>query len=486
MKPFILKDSVDKEKVFVINLFDIQGRLDPYYYKTSFQKLKRTLVEKNFIPVHRIIKSWNRGDGPRDGFYTTDRDNGVYFLRVNNLKKHTVDLTDIKFINRQIHEKKLKRAQVKPGDVVFAISGTKNNLGTVSIIPDYVKEANLNSAIVRLDLDSSMINKNFFCFLFDLNFVRTQIDFIGKGAAQNNINNEEIGQIYIPNISLEKQKEFVSFLNNSLLVKKKKDAQAKQLLTNIDEYLLKELGITLPERDNSLENRIFKTSLSKVSGGRIDCDYYSEYYIDIEDSIENSIYPTNNISSVVSQISSGKTPASNEYSDEETEYPIIKVGSYSAEFIDLNKVDYTKSENKTSAHKGDIFILSAAHQAEYVGRHIKFLQEEPEVPTTYVGELICIRAINSLCNSIYLFSLLSLEIFKTLINRKKTGQTSHIYGKDIKHINIPLPPIEKQNEIAEHIKQIRDQAKQLQEEAKCIYEQAKQKVDRLILGEVNV
>jgi len=34
-----------------------------------------------------------------------------------------------------------------------------------------------------------------------------------------------------------------------------------------------ELGITLPVKDNALENRIYTTSLRQVSGRRIDPDY---------------------------------------------------------------------------------------------------------------------------------------------------------------------------------------------------------------------
>jgi len=83
----------------------------------------------------------------------------------------------------------------------------------------------------------------------------------------------------------------------------------------------------------------------------------------------------------------------------------------------------------------------------------------------------------------FLFSLLILDIFKTLINREKTGQTSHVYGKDIKSILIPLPPIQKQNEIAAHISDIHAQAKQLQEEAAQILATAKAEIERMILGE---
>ncbi|MBD3725444.1 MAG: restriction endonuclease subunit S [Flavobacteriaceae bacterium] len=215
----------------------------------------------------------------------------------------------------------------------------------------------------------------------------------------------------------------------------------------------------------------------------MDPDYYSYSYEVITDAIEKAnIENIDEIASVVSIIESGKTPASNEYSEEVTKFPIIKAGSYTNEYIDLNKLDYTKTKNNLEVEKGDIFILSAAHQSQYVGKQIKILNDEVDKQISYVGELICIRTIKEACNPMYLFSLLNLDLFKTLLNREKTGQTSHIYGKDIKKIKIPLPPIEKQNEIAEHIQAIRDKAKQLQDEAKKVLDEAKIEVEKLILS----
>ncbi len=195
---------------FLISKNEVSHRIDPYYHRHSFSQFRSKLSKiKNIVRIGDLINEWNRGDGPRAGFYTEDKINGVYFLRVNNLKEHSVDLTDVKFINKIVHEKTLKRAKVTSGDLVFAISGTKDNLGTVSIIPENIKEANLNSAIVKLVLDENRINKKYFCYFFDLNSTRIQIDYIGKGAAQNNLNNDEISEIQIPLPSLESQNQIV-------------------------------------------------------------------------------------------------------------------------------------------------------------------------------------------------------------------------------------------------------------------------------------
>ena len=54
--------------------------------------------------------------------------------------------------------------------------------------------------------------------------------------------------------------------------------------------------------------------------------------------------------------------------------------------------------------------------------------------------------------------------------------------EDIEKLLIPIPPLEKQIEIVDHITKIRDRAKQLRQEAVAELEKAKQEVEAMILG----
>ena len=313
--------------------------------------------------------------------------------------------------------------------------------------------------------------------------VVNQTKHLMTGNTLPRLQTEDINNIPVPNPPKEIQEKIVTQYNKAFDTKQQKEKEAKELLSSIDNYLLGELGIVLPEKDNSLQNRIFTSLLSDVSSNRFDCDYYKTYYQKLIESIENSSFNTKSLDKVCYLVSNGKTPAKSDYSEEPTDYPIIKVGSYTNDHIDLNKVDYSHSSNSITAGKGDIFILSAAHQAEYVGRHIKYLNVEPELPTSFVGELICVRANESKCNSMFLFSLLNTELYKSLLNREKTGQTSHIYGKDIKKIKVPIPSPEKQLEIANQISEIHIKSKTLLEEASLLIKEAKSEVEKIILGE---
>ena len=74
----------------------------------------------------------------------------------------------------------------------------------------------------------------------------------------------------------------------------------------------------------------------------------------------------------------------------------------------------------------------------------------------------------------YLFEYLKSQQ-QYIYNLQQGSGQPHVYPADLEKIKIPLPPLEKQTEIANHITEIRNQAKLLQQEAKAGLKQAKKK-----------
>ena len=471
-------NGIDPEKCFIIHKKDIEKRLDPFYYIPSIIELENKVKKLNPKPLRYYVKHISSGATPKTTEvekYYSDAENGVPFLRVQNLSPTgLLELEECKFINWETHENYLRRSQVSGGDLLVKITGV-GRMAVASVAPEGFV-GNTNQHMVVIKTESKEVSETLAAYL------NTDIGEVLASRRATGGTRPALDYPALLSIPIVYDKKILEIHREAIKIKEEKEAESAELLKSIDTYLLDELGIKLPEKDNSFEKRRFKVNFSEISGQRLDPDYYSNYYKDIEETISLSSSPVE-IATVVSLIKGGKTPPKDKYCDEKTDFPIVKVGSYTKDFINLEKVDYVVKPTGVSVHKNDIFILSAAHQSEYVGRHIKFLDVEPKQKTGYVGELICIRAISELCNPMYLFSLLNLDIYKTLINREKTGQTSHIYGKDIKKIKIPLPLIEKQNEIADHIQALSDSAKELQDEAMDILENAKKEVEKMILGE---
>ncbi|MGR3318989.1 MAG: restriction endonuclease subunit S [Candidatus Anammoxibacter sp.] len=475
---FQLSPELDSNKLFFIQQRDIEERLDPLFY-IAVQKIKNNIVKKAKYRCDDLIKSCsiNRGrfgHRPRNDprFY-----NGEYpFLQTGDVVKASSSNSSIEY-TQTLNERGLKTSKLfQPPKLLFTIAA---NIGDTAILdypscfPDSVV------AIIPNNDDITLEYLNYY-----LRLIKHYVVELAPYSAQRNLNNQQLAQVPIVIPPKAIQTKIVAVMDAAYARKKQKEEESLALLDSIDDYLLGELGIELQhQEENTIQSRMFSRQLSEMSRGRFDPDYFQEHYRKIQYSIENGIFECKAMKEITDLVINGNTPASHDYSDIETEYPIIKVKSYNGAFISLKKLDFTLTKKMKQAKQNDIFILSAAHQANYVGRFIKFLDNKPPSNASFVGELICIRVNDSICDPMYLFSLLSCEIYKVLLNREKTGQTSHIYPSDIKHIKIPVPSIKKQSKIANHITSIRNQAKQLQQQAKEGLEQANKDMGTMILGE---
>ena len=220
---------------------------------------------------------------------------------------------------------------------------------------------------------------------------------------------------------------------------------------------------------------------------RIDVEYYQPFFEDVVKKVAGSKYELQKLEDITLLISNGRTPSKDMYdedNDQAGSVPIIKAGTASGRFVDLEKLEYAKADFSSGkkAQKGDIFVLSAAHQASYVGKNVSLLDIEPEQDTYFVGELICIRANQEKVLPEYLFGFLSSEVGYLLLNREKRGQTSHIYPEDVKTIPLPIPSLKDQQKIVAILGKAYEEKKQKEAEIKMILA----KIDSFVLGELGI
>ena len=83
---------------------------------------------------------------------------------------------------------------------------------------------------------------------------------------------------------------------------------------------------------------------------------------------------------------------------------------------------------------------------------------------------------------LYLAEILKCKQEEIYTLQKGAGQP-HVYPNDLAKLNIPLPSLEKQQEIVTHIQNLRHQAKQLEQDAEQILADAKREIERVVLGE---
>jgi type I restriction enzyme S subunit len=113
-------------------------------------------------------------------------------------------------------------------------------------------------------------------------------------------------------------------------------------LTSIDTYLLNELGITLPGKDNSLQSRIFTTSFSEISGGRFDA--VSNKSKELEDALLNGKYSTIKLLKLIKGIKTGTTPHNslNPYINDGI--PFLRNSNLQKGELDLSDIKFIKKD----------------------------------------------------------------------------------------------------------------------------------------------
>ena len=150
----------------------------------------------------------------------------------------------------------------------------------------------------------------------------------------------------------------------------------------------------------------------------------------------------------VAQVFNGKTPSKAEQRTEG--HPVLKIRDVSefGRFRDsFNSFVEPELAAKFSAKKiqpGDILILNAAHNADYVGSKTYFA-EEVTYGALATGEWLIIRASEEL-SADYAYHWITSQGTRRKIRELVNG--IHLYPKDVARLKIPLPSLSEQRRIA--------------------------------------
>ena len=276
-----------------------------------------------------------------------------------------------------------------------------------------------------------------------------------------------------PNI----QNHIASFMRSAYAQKKQKEQEAEALLDSIDDYVLTELGIEMPqEKENSIESRIFTTTSSEVFGRRFDPDVYYQVY-----SLHTKSYPMEKFQNCVFI----NPPTSFSGYEPDTSITFVPMEKVSAEYgeadLSLRKV-VAEAKGYTRFRDNDLIWAKITPCMEN-GKSavVDNLKEGIGCGST---EFHVFRALEGISIH-YIYALLRLKSLRKHAALHFTGSAGQqrVSSEFFKELIIPKPSIKKQTEIADHIANIRNQVKQLQQEADVIVEEAKERIEQILLTE---
>lgn len=438
---------IDPNKIFLVNRSEIKGRLDPKMalYNKKVQhalfpmvKLKNLLLSKPQYGANEAGLDRLNNTQPRYIRITDIDENGL--ISINELGA-TVANVDEKYI-------------LNNDDILIARSGA--TVGKTYLHKKLPYTCLYAGYLIRFLVDPQKILPGYLFSYTQLNSYKEWVNAIQRPSAQPNINAEEYQSIEIPLPDLPKQKEIVDFLSVAYLKKQQKEQQAETILDSIDDYLLDELDIKLPEINiQTLQDRIFTVNISGIRDGRMD----PKSVLFLGEHAKSETYENVQLKQIAT-ILKGDSITSDKV-NKDGQYPVIAGGQTSP--YNHDKYNF----------KGDVITVSASGAySGYVWYHYDPI---------FASDCSVMYSKNGQFLTKYLFEVLKAQQSLIYLLQQGAGQP-HVYPDDLGQLWIPVVSLSKQQEIVAHISEMRAQAKQLQVEGAEILQKAKLEVEQMILG----
>ena len=131
------------------------------------------------------------------------------YVRVTDMKNHTVNLSDLKYIDETVFAE-IKNYTIAKNDLYITIAGT---IGAVGEFPDELDGMNLTENAVKVSAIG--INKSFLCFIMQTEFVQKQFKHKTYQVAMPKLGLERILTTLIPVCGIVTQQKICDAIQNS-------------------------------------------------------------------------------------------------------------------------------------------------------------------------------------------------------------------------------------------------------------------------------
>ncbi|EDO6805383.1 restriction endonuclease subunit S [Campylobacter coli] len=366
-----------------------------------------------------------------DGTHKTPNyiETGIPFLSVKNISKGFFDLSDVKYISLEEHNKLIKRAKPEFGDILICRIGTLGKAIKISLEFEF-------SIFVSLGLLKPKVKiiSDYLVYFLNSCFIEEWINDnkVGGGThtAKLNLNILEKCPIALP--PLKEQERIVGILDENFAKIDENIKILEQDLLNLDELMQSALQKAFnPLKDNAKENYKLPQGWEWKSLGEI------------------------------ANTSSGGTPSRNkkEYW-ENGNIKWLKSGELNDGYIDFIEENITEEAIKNSSakifQKGTLLIAMYGATAGKLG----ILNLDSTTNQAICAFLHKDKNIKFLEKFLFYFLFFLRD---KIIKDSFGGAQPNINQTYIKNLQIPLPPIKEQEQIASHLDELSSHVKNLKQ-----------------------
>lgn len=297
------------------------------------------------------------------------------------------------------------------------------------------------------------------------------------GSVRQNLNYSVLSNLQIPLPSLAEQNKIIAAYNATIAQAKQYSVQAKDIDQQIEKYLQDELG--MPSLQDECKNIVFRDTpykflrLHRLNDMSDRWDLYNTLH-SIFDVLKKSQYPVKQIGDVFEFVTRGWKKVGDEFNYIEIGNVVPILG-----IIGKQKLKVKKAPSRATqvVKTGDLII----------GTTRPYLKRFAIVNEDYNNDICSsgFQVVESK-NDYNIKYLLEFLLTSYAVEQFEYYMTGALYpaitSKDLRKIQIPLPPRHIQNEIVEHIDVLRKEQQDLQQKALTLRQQATQQFEQTIFN----
>jgi len=455
---------------FAVRRGDTHQRLDCHYHLPEYRALLATLRDRH----SRVVRLDSVAEvvcGPFGSEIKASdyREVGVPLLRISDIKEDgTIDETGLVYLD-EAKANSLASTQVEPGDLVISQRGT---VGISAIVPDSHPVWNISANLIAVT-KITKVSAPCVQLILSCRAGAKQLERNRSGQVQGKVTTEDVASVLIPLPPPGIQRALVAEMEAAREAHRRRLEEADALLTGIDAYLLAQLGLAPPPRE---QRPAFAVNLARLrSDERLNPEYFHPERQQAVRAIlaaDKSVVPVR-IKDVANFVRDAEQVSCLE------------------EYIGLGSVQRNTGELIES------FDEDAQGQAfRFMAGDVLFCRLRPYLNKVHKAErngicstefhVIRVRPTEKLTHTVlpdYLAAVLRSSVVVAQTTHMMTGNTHpRLSNADVVNLLIPVPSPGVQERIVAVISKRRADARRLRAEAAAEWEAAKARFEEKLLG----
>lgn len=370
--------------------------------------------------------------------FTTD---GIPIIRIGDIYDNKVNITSGTAFLKEYNQK-LNKFIIEKGDILIALSGATT--GKFGIYNEDIPSL-LNQRVAKISPYKNVDNRYLYHYMNMLQYI---IYDKALGCAQPNISPSEICEIdiYVPELAEQLRISEVLDVAKEVLDKRKEQIEV------LDELV--------------------KSKFIDMFGNP---------------SINNKEWIEDRLATVVTKIENGKSFVCESFNRSDDYPAILKLSAVTYGIYNANEnkalTDESLFVSDVEVKEGDL-LFTRKNTPELVGMSAFVYDTEPNL---MMPDLIFRFVTNESINKIYLWKLINHSMFREKIKALSNGSAksmSNISKQRLMELNIPIPPIELQNQFEDFVKQVDKLKFEMEESLKELENNFNSLMQRAFKGEL--